>query len=241
MPDLTQIPFWAAPALSGAILAAVGYLGKLIADFVLEWRKEARLRRARLSELLSLLRAGRVAFLAQCAVRNRLYDHIKAREPGANAEVLGYDRFFFEAHATMRPEELKLHEIIRAYTVFTIKPLNDRLLEWLQKDDFFRGTSPGDATYGRLAVDLSRLEQHLLLWRAKFETWIPDQPKRCVVYLNDVEGHGLPFPHELEGLVADALGHRTCAAAEPADPVPSGAFRSAAQADHARVQVLHRA
>jgi len=200
-------PNWAAPAILGALLAVLGYLGKLATDFILEWRKANRERRARLVQLLAMLRAGDVAMKIQCEIRNELADRIYARRPELGQLGLGYDRLFSRAFEDMRPEERRLHGLIRAYTVHTMKPLNDGILDWLRTDTHFRGISPRDHRFGRLSAYLQELEAHLLLWRAKYEDWIPDNPDRCLVYLADEDRHGVGFPRGGTKLIADLLGH----------------------------------
>lgn len=71
----TPPAFWA-PAVLGALLAALGYLGKLITDFIREWLSTSRKRQSCLAELLALLRAGDVTFLVQSDIRDRLADLI---------------------------------------------------------------------------------------------------------------------------------------------------------------------
>ena len=67
----THPAFWE-PALLGALIAALGYLGKLVTDFIREWLSTTRKRQSRLAELLALLRAGDVTFLVQKDIRDRL-------------------------------------------------------------------------------------------------------------------------------------------------------------------------
>jgi|SRR5215469_9254368 len=108
----------------------------------------------------------------------------------------------------MLSEELRLHTIIRAYTIYAFKPLNEDLLQWLRTDVHFRGLSPSDHEYGALVVYLRKLQAHLLLWHAKYEAWIPSDPAHCLVYLDDEEKHGLRFPQGGPVLVAALLGHK---------------------------------
>ena len=107
----------------------------------------------------------------------------------------------------MAPEELRLHSLVRAYTVHTLKPLNDKLLDWLRSDEHSAVSPPATVAIGELAVYLPRLEVHLLLWRAKYEQWMPTSPDHCLVYLADEESHGVGFPHGGTALVAALLDH----------------------------------
>lgn len=209
MVDTRESSYWAAPALLGAVLAALGYLGKLCADFALKWRNEARKRRARLGDLLAILSAGDVAFLVQTEIRDRLYVSLSARLPGLGKNLSGFDTFFSRAYSEMLPEESRLHAIIRAYTIYALKPLNEDILRWLRTDIYFRGLSPSHPRYGKLVVYLRNLQAHLLLWHAKYETWIPSDPAHSLVYLDDEERHGLGFPRGGTELVATLLGQGT--------------------------------
>ena len=60
----------------------------------------------------------------------------------------------------------------------------------------------------KLGQQLNTLDAHLLLWLAKYETWIPEHPDNALVYLADEEQHGVPFPHGIEDTVGDVLVQR---------------------------------
>lgn len=76
-------PFWAAPALLAALLAALGFLGKTATDLIGASQQAARARRSRLVELYALIRAGDAAFAAQSALRRRLARQLQRRLAGA--------------------------------------------------------------------------------------------------------------------------------------------------------------
>ncbi|GAB3374098.1 hypothetical protein GCM10027431_26370 [Lysobacter rhizosphaerae] len=200
-------PFWAAPALLAALIAALGFVGKTIADLFLRLRDAARARRSRLTELLALLRAGDTAFAVQRELCKRLADQLRERIPEAKKMPPGYDRLFSATHESMNREEQKLHTLIRNITVHTFHPLNQSLLKWLHSDDYFRAVSPSDRKLGRLALFLAQLESHLVLWAAKYEAWIPGSADHALVYLADEERHGAGFPHDGSKIVAEVIGH----------------------------------
>jgi hypothetical protein len=56
-----------------------------------------------------------------------------------------------------------------------------------------------------LAAKLNLLASHLILWQAKFETLIPDNPKHALIDMADELDHGLAFPVRVDNLVTDAL------------------------------------
>jgi hypothetical protein len=206
VPDAAP-PFWAAPALLAAILAALGFVGKTIADLVLRVREERRNRRSRLVELYALLRAGDAAFAVQRELNKRLAEQLRTRLPRTADLPPGFDRLFAATYAEMTDEERRLHSLIRTMTVHTFRPLNQSLLAWLRDDRYFRAVSPSHRRLGRLVLILAQLEAHLVLWAAKYEAWIPEDPSHALVFLADEERHGVGFPKGGTAILAGLLGH----------------------------------
>ena len=200
-------PFWAAPALLAAFIAALGFVGKTTAELILQVRETARDRRSRLTELYALLRAGDAAYAAQRRLVKRLAAQLRSRLPETSALPAGVDRLLAETYAVMNEEERQLHTLIRAITVHTFRPLNQSLLEWLRTDRYFRATPPAHRHLGKLAVFLAQLEAHLVLWVAKYEAWISDQPEHALVFLADEEEHGVGFPKNGAFILTRVLGH----------------------------------
>jgi hypothetical protein len=205
MEALKQIPEWLGATILGAVIAVVGYVAKLLLEYVGEMRTRRRVRRARLVELFSLLRAGKVAFDVQCDNRNKLADSIKTRNPALAASIKGYERLFVAAYPDMMEEEKELHSIIRAYTIYIIRPVNELILQWLKEDTYFKAQVGGNGPQSKLARRLARLEAHLLLWQAKYTIWIPDNPLHSLVYLADEKRHGLGFPIGIEDDVLEVI------------------------------------
>jgi hypothetical protein len=88
-------------------------------------------------------------------------------------------------------------------------PINEALAEWLQSDVRHRIiTRKRTEREIRLAELLNELDTHLLLWLAKYQGWIPDQPDRALVYLADEKCHGIEFPHGLDQAVQAVLEER---------------------------------
>jgi len=224
---LLQIPEWRAAAAT-IIIAALSWSGKKIWDWrsaVLEIKKA---RQAKLVELYSLLRAGRVSYEIQKEHRSKLLELI-----GKNHNSMGHgiwnlvtssgndrewdgvgkeciqenpmEEIISESFFYLYPSEKDLHYIIRGITINAILPVNEALQEWLKNDNYFKGQLNRRDIYGKLALNLADLEAHLLLWRAKFEVWIPDNPERAIVYMYDENRHGVPFPPELENIVKELL------------------------------------
>ena len=205
--DTPTSPFWAAPALLAACIAALGFVGKTITDLILRLREVTRERKSRLTELFALLRAGDVAFAAQRGLRKRLAEQLRHRLPERADLPPGFDRFFAATYADMNDEERQLHSLIRTMTVHTFRPLNQSLLKWLAADRYFRSFSPSHHRFGSLAHFLAQLEAHLILWVAKYEAWIPDHPEHALVFLADEEQHGIGFPENGTAILAKLLGH----------------------------------
>jgi hypothetical protein len=73
--------------------------------------------------------------------------------------------------------------------------------EWLKNDRLFKDVNQKTAARKELAEQLRTLELHLNLWHAKYEMWIPNEPKHALVYLADEEQHGVGFPSGIEQTV----------------------------------------
>lgn len=192
-------------AAVGAVVAALAYVGRLLVEAFLRWRQERRARRARLVALQSLLRATRVAFLVQRGHAVRLLDVILESRGSEVDTSRGFERAFAQAWPTFTADERELHGIIRGITVHSLRPANRALSDWLAADAFFKAHERTHRRFGALARLLAELDAHLILWHAKYETWIPDHPAHALVYLADEEGHGVGFPVGIDEEVARVL------------------------------------
>ena len=74
-----------------AVIAALGYVGKLLTDSWIKHQGTKRERRVQLIELQSLLRATKVSFQIQNAHAIRLLELLKTRMPELDTSG-GYDR-----------------------------------------------------------------------------------------------------------------------------------------------------
>jgi hypothetical protein len=157
-----------------------------------------------LVQLQSLLRAGFYTYDTQIGHREKLTDMIEQRtSKKLSSGVEGYDQFFADAFESFVASEKELHDIIRAFTIHAMRPLNMSLLQWIRDDAYFKGQS-GDTPLGKLAAALARLEIHLILWLAKYEVWIPEFKAHALVYLVDEKNHGVGFPTGIEELIPPA-------------------------------------
>lgn len=205
MTNLIQIPEWLGAAVFSAIIAALGYVAKLVLESWQRLRETRNVRRARLVELNSLLRATRVIFAVQNDHAKGLFAMIRERRPELAGVDQGYERTFANAFPSFTPDEKELHAIIRGQTIHSLRPTNEAILAWLRGDTHFKARKPSQGLLGELAQKLAGLEAHLILWHAKYETWIPGAPEHALVYLADEERHGVGFPSGIDGLVAKAL------------------------------------
>jgi hypothetical protein len=118
-------------------------------------------------------------------------NHPDKYQPGA-----GYEETMTNLHKDFNPKEHELHDIIRAYTQYSMRTVNLEMSEWLKSDQLFKTAVVDSSRKRQLADNLVALEMHLLLWHAKYEAWIPNQPEHALVYMADEEEHGLGFPKD---------------------------------------------
>lgn len=200
--DILSLPPVLLTPIIAAIIASAAYVAKLLIQAIVGIVERSRSRRARLVELKSLLDAARVSFLIQTQHIDHLLTTLAARDaslvqPGhASAEQI-----FLSAYPSFTSEEKALHEIIRSITVHALHPTNMALLRWVEQNTFFVGWSGRSKRRRDFAIALGRLNAHLMLWRAKYQTRIPDRQDTAIVYMADEEKHGLPFPHEIDRIV----------------------------------------
>jgi hypothetical protein len=205
METLVKVPEWLGAAVIGALVAALGYVGKLIIESWQGIREAQNARRARLVELQSTLRAAWVSFAVQNNHAKRLLLMIQETHPDLIATEEGYERMFSKAFKVFTPDEKELHAIIRSITVHSLRSTNESLSNWLKSDTHFKSQKRSQGILGELAEKLAALEAHLILWHAKYEAWIPDNPEHALVYMADEEGHGVGFPSGIDEVVRKAL------------------------------------
>jgi hypothetical protein len=194
------------PIAAGAVVAVLGYVGKLIVESWQQWRARNAALRAQLLRLQALLKASRAAFQVQAAVRDRLASGLMERLRSDLPRHEGYEELFTVLYDRMTPGERSLHEIIRAYTEFGLRPINQAILDWLDADVHYRGLTRGRGAEIGLPSKLNALDVHLRLWLAKYQAWLPKHPQHALVYLEDEQRHGVGFPSGLDEAVADLVG-----------------------------------
>src|SRR5258708_6498609 len=185
-------------AVLGAVLAGLGYVGKIAWDKIDSWLERRAARKSNLVELQSLVLATKAAFLAQAKIRDLLCKELV--DSDGTLRGVPYDEVLTKAYSRMSDTQKVQHGLIRSYTSKAIYPLNILILDWLARDHFFKGQDT------KLGAALRKLNAHLVLWRAKFDVWIPDKPERALVYLGDERSHGVEFPHEIDELILRETG-----------------------------------
>lgn len=193
-------------AAVGAVIAALGYFGKTSVDAWRDWRRSQAERRNRLLRLASLVDASKVAYVVQAKHRDSLEALLIKNHPAAlSVSGQGYEALFSAMHKEFTDPEAELHQIIRGITCYALRPINLATSTWLEADVDFRTYHDADEVRQQLAQKLNLLAGHLVLWHAKYETWIPDRPEHALVYLADEREHGLGFPEHLDETVYTVL------------------------------------
>jgi hypothetical protein len=191
---LQSMPDWLATAVIGAVFAVIGFAGKSLVDWWQEKRKEHAATIAQLQSLQSLLNASRALFILQQSQVKRLMEMLERNHVNEFQGNNGYEDAMARCHAVLNDEEQELHGIIRAYTEHSLRKVNQAMSDWLKADATFKaGIMPGTRSR-ELAKALFALEIHLLLWHAKYESWLPGHPEHALVYMADEKAHGLGFP-----------------------------------------------
>lgn len=208
---LTNMPEWLGTAIVGAVFAALGYLAKTIID----WRKAERKEQAEiLSHLLklqSLLNASYNLFKIQKELAKNLIKLIELNHKDKYQHKDGLEETMTFCYPLMNEEEKELHDIVRAYSEYSLKSVNQSIIDWLNTDKYFITAIIETKSKKKLAAMLTALNTHLILWQAKFAYWIPEHKEHALVYLDDEKNHGLGFPDDLDKTieeVADELRQR---------------------------------
>jgi hypothetical protein len=208
MPALQNIPEWFGAAVLGAVIALLSFVAKALYELWLRIRAEKASRLASILQLASLLRASWVVYRVQNGHARRLLASLANRHPEVtnNAE-LGFEQIFSTLHDQFTSHEAELHSLIRSMTETSLKPINMAMLDWLKKDTVFRTAFlPATNQKNRLLAEkLYELESHLLLWEAKYNAWIPENPRHALVYLADEEAHGIGFPKGIDKLIQEVI------------------------------------
>ncbi len=181
-------------AAVGAAFAVAGYVGKSVVDWWQEKRKKRSGTIAELQNLESLLKASDALFKLQQEQAKNLTAMLKKNHPKEFDGNEGYDDAMTRCYSVMNSQERELHGIIRAYTEHSLRKVNQAMSDWCSADKAFKTGIMPSTRKRELAEELFALEIHLMLWHAKYESWIPNCLEHAMVYLDDEKKHGLGFP-----------------------------------------------
>src|SRR2546427_2817045 len=187
---------WIRTLLVAAVSALAAYGWKSWIEGRDRKRKERASTIGRLQDLKSLLDTSRKLFQIQQGQVKLLMDLLKHNHPAEYAKGQGYDERMARCYELLNDEEKARHGIIRAYTEHSMRRVNEAIQRWLDDDKQFKTGQVQSRRQEQLADSLRELEMHLLLWGAKFEYWIPNNPEHALVYMADEKAHGLGFPRD---------------------------------------------
>lgn len=204
---LSSIPAWLGTAVIGSLIALFSFVAKTLYQWWLDLRKERAAKVANLLELASLLRAAWIINTVQDAHAKTLYKSLQETHPEGVSREYGYDETFSRLFDQFSPAEIELHTLIRGMTIHAIRPIKQSMAEWLKNDIYFKtATNAASGKKKRLLADrLFDLEAHLILWEAKYKTWIPSTPQHALVLLDDEKAHGVAFPFDIEKIIKDVV------------------------------------
>jgi hypothetical protein len=185
----------------GAFLAVAGYVAKSAVDWSQQRRSERAKALAQLYGLQSLLKASSAIYNLQQELVKKLETLLSKNHPDECEDSLGHEETMTRCYGILDAKEKELHRIIRAYTQHSMRDVNLTILDWLRADELYKTSVVHTSREGQLAEELLALEMHLLLWNAKYESWIPEQPEHALVYMDDEKRHGVGFPKRREAVI----------------------------------------
>lgn len=147
-------------------------------------RREQFEERKAAQRLLDTLDSTYVTFQAQRGVRDVLADMLVARFPGSS--TLEYEDLFSRHYGDLTPDEHRLHEAMRRYTVQAMAEYNKQALSLIRRNPTLVTSLP------RL-VDL---ERHLEVWMDKYSQRFLPAPQMALCYVGVREN--VPFPAGIE-------------------------------------------
>ncbi len=137
-----------------------------------------------IKKLLEILRTSYKTFVAQCRVRDEVFEAMRKRLE--IDEHMEYERFFSRYYKRMDDEERHLHSIIRSYTANILSEYNARALQILEEH-------PDLLEQVKL---LPQLKEHLTIWLGKYKGVLQASESACLIYVGVEEE--VPFPKGVE-------------------------------------------
>ncbi len=137
-----------------------------------------------LEEILDNLDIINQAFVAQCRLRNQLLKSLKYRF--TKRRFTHFVKIFSQYYDEMTPNELRTHATIRGYTENVIMVYNTKVLRLLQANTTLKDEIP----------KLKALEQHLIIWKSKYDSTFVNDKTINLVYVGVEER--VPYPKGVE-------------------------------------------
>lgn len=135
------------------------------------------------SEIVNIIDTTFNTWQAQTKLKERLIELLSER-----FEVTGYNTpydLFSDYFAQMNERELRLHATIRGYTENVIYPNNLKAIKILRENPSLKKLHP----------DIHYLEQHLALWKSKYDSIFNSDKSICLIFVGLEEG--MKFPPNL--------------------------------------------
>lgn len=145
-----------------------------------------------LEALLEGIEINTQTFLAQTRLRKKLTNSLFERYPKLRGkEIVGV---LSKNYNKMTDEEKRLHQTIRGYTKNVTRPYNEEALRLLTEHPDIKDK----------VKRLKKLEQHLVIWKSKYESTFEHDETVCLVYVGVEER--VPFPKGIENDIREYLG-----------------------------------
>ncbi|MBK7869267.1 MAG: hypothetical protein IPJ74_00605 [Saprospiraceae bacterium] len=152
-----------------------------------------------LEDLLEGLEINTQTFLAQTRLRKKLTTSLFERHPELNKQELV--SMLSSSYDQMSKQEQRLHHAIRGYTKNVTRLYNEQALKILTAHPEIKDK----------VKRLKKLEQHLVIWKSKYESIFEQDDTVCLVYIGVEER--VPFPKGIENDIREYLNSRKTAGA----------------------------
>lgn len=199
------MPEWIGTALFGAFFGVLGFLGKWMADVLKQRWQQRHSQKQELLTLSHLLAESMSTFRSQNYQARRLRKLLRENHPDQSRELRGFDETFCSLHDLFTEEEKELQSLIRSTTMHSMYRINDEMRNWVKRNQSLLRPTGADEFLAELAHELRSLGDHLNQWFDKYETWIPGDERRSLVYLNDEKKHGIGFPKNITNALERAI------------------------------------
>jgi|WetSurMetagenome_2_1015567.scaffolds.fasta_scaffold193742_2 hypothetical protein len=201
---LADIPEWIVTVIVIPIFGAVGFLLKGFLAKRSEKRIVADTNISNLESLIKSLHASQEIFIVQRTLNFRLLNLLETRFPGQIKNNDGFEKNFTNFYDKFNKEEKEWHSRIRSLTENSLHSLNNDAKELASKlkPELF---NIDEEKRKELQDWLKKLDHHLNLWLALYESWIPENPNHSLVYLNDEQKIALGFPLGIETFLEEIL------------------------------------